>query len=304
MMMHGNIVAKSADGNIFMPAKAQEIKGIAADMEKTNPYDEGLGTVYERFMLNRLFERLLDSYPIREVLEVPFYGMTGLTGINSVYFANRGCKVTLVDTKQERITEAEEMWKVLGYKNNHQTYYHPDLSRLPFSDGQFELAWNFAALWHTDEPCMLLSEMARVSSYLILIVVPNKKQLGYFLRKHILDRDFFNHVDESWAGIDRVESVLSWLGLHLIERGVLDVPPWPDTCMPIGEILAKFRLGNAGAGKKSGKRWNWDIVQYYLGADEGLKKRMEKFSFFETMPIPWRLKRLWAHHEYVLFSKN
>jgi SAM-dependent methyltransferase len=269
-----------------------------------NPYDEGLGTVYERFMLNRLFDKLLDSYSIREVLEVPFYGMTGLTGINSVHFANRGCRVTLVDTKRERIAEAGEMWSVLGSEKNCQIHCCPDLSNLPFSDGQFELAWNFAALWHTDAPRALLSEMARVSSNLILIVVPNKKQVGYLLRKYVLDRDFFNKVDESWAGLDRVQSVLSSLHLSLVERGVVDVPPWPDTCMPVGEILAKFRPGKSGPNLKSGKRWNWDIVQYYLGADERLKERVEKLSFIENMPMPLQLKRLWAHHEYVLFSKN
>jgi SAM-dependent methyltransferase len=269
-----------------------------------NPYDEGLGTVYERFMLNRLFDKLLDTYSIREVLEVPFYGMTGLTGINSVHFANRGCRVTLVDTKRERIAEAGEMWSVLGSEENCQIHYCPDLSSLPFPDGQFELAWNFAALWHTDTPGALLSEMARVSSNLILIVVPNKKQVGYFLRKYVLDRDFFNKVDESWAGLDRVQSVLSSLHLSLVERGVVDVPPWPDTCMPVGEILAKFRPGKGGPNLKSAKRWNWDIVRYYLGADERLKDRVEKLSFIENMPIPLQLKRLWAHHEYVLFSKN
>jgi hypothetical protein len=288
----------------YFSSEWNEAIGIPGSMMNPNSFDEGLGTVYERFMLNRLFERLLDSYPIREVLEVPFYGMTGLTGINSYHFANQGCKVTLVDTKRERIEEAKELWRTLGSEGSCKIYHHPDLSSLPFRDGQFELAWNFAALWHTAEPGMLLSEMARVSSNLILIVVPNKKQVGYFLRKYFLDRNFFNKVDESWAGLDKVQSVLSSLNLALVERGVVDVPPWPDTCMPVGEILAKFRPGKTAAPPKSGKHWNWDIMRYYQGADETLKERVERLSFIETMPIPLRLKRLWAHHEYILFSKN
>jgi SAM-dependent methyltransferase len=273
-------------------------------LSNPNPYDEGLGTVYERFMLNRLFEKLLGAFSISEVLEVPFFGMTGLTGINSVYFANRGCNVTLVDTKPERIAEAEVLWDMLGSKDRCRIYCEPNLSRLPFQNGQFELAWNFAAMWHTDQPDMLLAEMARVSSHLLLIVVPNKKQVGYFLRKYILDRDFFHRVDENWAGLHRVQDALSSLSLKMIERGVVDVPPWPDTCMPVGDILSKFRPGKSSANLKSSKRWNWDIVQYYLGADETLKERVEKLSFIETLPISWQLKRLWAHHEYVLFSKN
>ena len=49
---------------------------------KLPDFNEGLGTVYERFRLNHFFDRLLDTYAINTVLEFPIYGMTGLTGIN------------------------------------------------------------------------------------------------------------------------------------------------------------------------------------------------------------------------------
>jgi len=35
-------------------------------------FDEGLGTVYERFMLNSFFDSLVYSYQLKKVLEVPF----------------------------------------------------------------------------------------------------------------------------------------------------------------------------------------------------------------------------------------
>ncbi len=78
-------------------------------MSNKRNFDEGLGTVYERFILNGFFDSLIDSYPINNVLEVPIYGMTGLTGINSVRFADRGCKVTMVDTKRENVNEAIDL---------------------------------------------------------------------------------------------------------------------------------------------------------------------------------------------------
>jgi SAM-dependent methyltransferase len=268
-------------------------------------FDEGLGTVYERFMLNGLFDSLIDSYPINNVLEVPIYGMTGLTGINSVRFADRGCKVTMVDAKRACVDEAKDLWDHLPYNDSrHEVLHHEDLSKLPFRDGDFDLVWDFAALWHVNDPAELLSEMARVSSNLVLVMIPNKKQVGYFLRKYILDKGFFDEVDEAWADAERISSVMESLGLKIKDRGVLDVPPWPDTCMPIGQILEKLKIKKNGKKKESKSNWHWDIMSYYLGEDQSLKERVEKYSFIETMAIPKQLKALWAHHNYMVFSKS
>ncbi len=48
---------------------------------------EGLGTVYERFMLQRIFEQLHRSIGVRSLVEVPSFGMTGISGINSLWWA-------------------------------------------------------------------------------------------------------------------------------------------------------------------------------------------------------------------------
>jgi SAM-dependent methyltransferase len=266
-------------------------------------FDEGLGTVYERFMLNNFFDVLMHTYPIREVLEVPLYGMTGLTGINSAHFADTGCMVTLVDSKKEKIHEATQIWQFLPHNQKTNILHHKNLSKLPFEDSRFDLVWNFAALWHVKEADLLLSEMIRVSSNLILIMVPNKKQLGYLLRKYVLDKAFFEVVDETWAEVDKVSSVLTSLGAKMKERGVLDVPPWPDTCMPLSQILEIVRICKNRKVKASKGGWSWDIMSYYLGKDQSLKKKVERFSFLERMPLPWQLKAFWAHHQYVLFSK-
>ena len=50
-------------------------------------YNEGLGLVYERFVLNDLLERLRRRYNVANVLEAPIYGMAGVSGINSVELA-------------------------------------------------------------------------------------------------------------------------------------------------------------------------------------------------------------------------
>ncbi len=267
-------------------------------------FDEGLGTVYERFMLNRLFERLVGPCSIRKVLEVPIYGTTGLTGINSVHFAASGCKVTLVDPQKENVEEAARIWKLLPYDGSCDILCHSDLSHLPFADASFDLTWNFAALWHVAKPARLLAEMARVTSNLALIILPNRFQLGYPLRKYFLDRKFFNSVDERWADTALVRSTLAPLGLRLRDKGVVDVPPWPDTCLPVGRILEKLGIKRASLRRGLERSWRWDIVRYYTGEDRTLKDRVGRFSFIETLPIPWQLKTPLAHHKYLLFSKN
>ena len=66
-------------------------------------YNEGLGLVYERFVLNDFLERLRQTYAIRSVLEAPLYGMAGVSGINDVALARAGVQVTMVDDAPERI---------------------------------------------------------------------------------------------------------------------------------------------------------------------------------------------------------
>lgn len=252
-------------------------------------------------MLNRFFDNLVDTYRIREVLEVPLYGMTGLTGINSVRFAEKGCRVTLADSKKEWVDEAKRLWEILPVDGSrYEIVRREDLASLPFGDGQFDLVWNFAALWHVSRPERLLSEMARVSSNLVLVFMPNRKQAGYLVRRHILDRGFFRGIDASWAGIGRIRAALEASGCAMAGQGVLDVPPWPDTCFPIGPLLRKAVPGGNGAKPA----WTWDIMSYYAGRNRDLKERVERYSFLEDLPLPWRLKALWAHHRYVIFSKN
>jgi hypothetical protein len=53
-------------------------------------YNEGLGLVYERFVLNDFLEDLRRRFDIRSVLEAPLYGMAGVSGINDVHLAQNG----------------------------------------------------------------------------------------------------------------------------------------------------------------------------------------------------------------------
>ena len=54
-------------------------------------YNEGLGLVYERLVLNDYLDRVVSRHNIHTVLEAPIFGMAGVSGINSVRLAQRGC---------------------------------------------------------------------------------------------------------------------------------------------------------------------------------------------------------------------
>ncbi len=262
-------------------------------------YNEGLGLVYERLVLNRYLERLVERFGIRSALEAPLYGMAGVSGINSVQLARRGCAVTLVDCVAERLVGVRRIWEELNLPV--RLVWHPDFTRLPFADASFDLAWQWAGLWYLPDAASLLRELVRVSRRLVFVAMPNPLQPGYLLRKYVLERDFFRTVAEDWVDVRRIKRVLSDAGVRLIEEGVMDIPPWPDTVMPAAEVLRRLGIGSARLRARfSGARWQWSTMAYYLGVQPDLGERVMRYAWLEDLPIPWRLKLVWAHHRYVL----
>jgi len=265
-------------------------------------YNEGLGVVYERLVLNDYLHHLRERYHIEEVLEAPIYGMAGVTGINSVPLAQWGCRVTLVDTDAQRLKRVERVWQELGLPC---TLVHlPNLTSLPLPDGSFDLAWNWAALWYLDDVPALFRELARLSRNLVFVAMPNRWQIGYWLRKHLIDKEFFTQVDERWVEIERVKSALRGAGLNIIEKGVLDIPPWPDTVMPAAEVIRRLGINSKWLEERfTGEGWRWSTMDYYLGRKPNLMEEVRRYSWLERLPLPWPLKLLWAHHRYLLGRK-
>ena len=131
--------------------------------------------------------------------------------------------------------------------------------------------------------------------------MPNRVQVGYLLRKYLLERDFVNYVDEGWADIHRIKKVLLGANVKFIDEGVLDVPPWPDTVMPAAQVLQRLGIRSKKLDSQfTGNSWNWSTMDYYLGRRPELKTQIDKYTFIEHAPIPWQIKAIWAHHRYVL----
>lgn len=274
-------------------------------------YNEGLGLVYERFVLNDLLLALRKELGIETVLEAPLYGMAGVSGINSVGLARAGARVTLVDDHAGRLAGVERIWGELGLEA--EPVCHPDWERLPFADGSFDLAWNWAALWHLSDgspagrlrPEGLLRELARVSRRAVLVAMPNRLQVGYLLRKYVLERDFVRYVDETWADINRVRRVLAGAGLRIVRHGVIDVPPWPDTVMPASEVLKRLGIRSKKLeGRFDADAWQWSTMAYYLGEQPDLYERVMRYAWLDRARLPWWMKAVWAHHRYVVGVKE
>ncbi len=266
-------------------------------------YNEGLGLVYERLVLNDYLDYLLKAYNIQTVLEAPLFGMAGVSGINSVHLAQQGCEVTLVDVHAERLEGIKRIWRELNLPC--RFILHEDLTHLPFDDDTFDLAWEWAALWYLPDAAALLAELARVSKHLVFVAMPNKLQMGYWLRKYLVDKEFFETVDERWVNMGLIKRTLKEQELKIIAEGVLDVPPWPDTVMPAAELLRRLGIKSKKLERQfSGDDWQWSTMDYYLGKRPELKDIINGYAFLERSPLPWRLKVIWAHHRYVLGSKR
>ena len=120
---------------------------------------KGWGVVYERFVLNDYLDQLIDRHGIKTVLEAPLYGMAGVSGINSVRLAERGCQVTLMDNRAERLKGVRKIWEHLGLPATF--LYHGDFKALPFPDHSFDLTWEWAGLWYLPNAEALLQELVR-----------------------------------------------------------------------------------------------------------------------------------------------
>jgi hypothetical protein len=229
--------------------------------------------------------------------------MAGVSGINSVALAQAGAAVTLVDDHEERLEAIARIWEELGLPA--RFVHHTDWGHLPFVDRSFDLVWNWAALWYLADPEALLRDLVRTARKVVFVAMPNRVQVGYLLRKYLLERDFVNYVDEQWADIGRVRRVLTGLGVRIVRQGVLDVPPWPDTVMPAAEVLKRLGVRSQKLeGQFSGDSWQWSTMAYYLGQQPDLYDRVMRYAWLDRAPIPWRLKAVWAHHRFLVGVKQ
>jgi Methyltransferase domain len=257
--------------------------------------DEGLGTTYERFILHHYFDWLKSRYAIDSVLEAPSFGMTGVSGINSLWWASKGAKVTVVDQSAARLEAIQKTWSGTGFSAEF-ICQSPSSAVLTFADNSFDLAWNFAALWHVKDGETYLGELARVARKALFICVPNQQNVCWVLRPHDANEYELNNINTDWI-ISRVAP----RGWRLVRTGFFDVPPWPDIAMKKENMLKMVGLGTLAKSMEGGNGKELCILDYFSGRAPGMEKDMLKYGLLEHSPN-W-IKKFWAHHRFLVFER-
>lgn len=260
-------------------------------------FDEGFGTVYERYVMDKYLRDLKERLDIKTVLEGPSDGITGIRGINSYPFADEGGKVTYYTPSEKEAAQVRDVWDILDVKKKAEVKTGKPL-KFPFEDDSFNLVWNFCIIEHLNDPFPLAREMVRVSDKYVLFMTQNVYNMGTI--PHVFYHKFYSkpwdHGALKWMRFGGIKKIAGKLGLNVVDEGVIDVPPWPDTWdMPVRGFFKKGM-------KTVGGEWNWSSLTT-------LKKGVEpppslvKIEKFENLPIPVFFKLFFAHHLYVLCEK-
>jgi 2-polyprenyl-3-methyl-5-hydroxy-6-metoxy-1,4-benzoquinol methylase len=257
---------------------------------------EGLGTTYERFILHHYFERIKNKYSIKSVLEVPSFGMTGISGINSIWWAYKGAHITITDNNKERINLIKKVWQELSLEANF--VYYPNGSYLPLENHSFDMGWNFAALWFVPNLDTFLGELTRVTKKVIFICVPNRLNLFHLLRLAFQKNSEMQYLGNiKPVKIKEIMLTLKW---HVEEEGYLDIPPWPDIAMNKEDLLQKIGLKWL-ANKLKSKEENYIcILDFFSGKKKDMDKEILRYAFLEDSLSVFQ--KFWAHHHYFIFT--
>lgn len=259
-----------------------------------NP-DEGFGSTYDRVILHRHFARLEKSFRIASVLESPSFGMTGVSGINSFWWAARKKSVTVTDDDLTRLRLISRAWNQVPLPAQLVCINHRGI--LPFGDQSFDLSWNFAAMRFVPDPETVLSELARVTRKVIFLCQHNRWGLGGVVRR-LRGGEAARRLNHPLP--EKIISRLMAEGWQLAEENYLDVPPWPDIEMSREEFFRRLGLRRLGILPKKQKRTVPWIMDYFTGKEPDLEEKVLRFSFLERAPRPFKI--LWAHHRYFIFT--
>jgi hypothetical protein len=279
-------------------------------------HDEGLGTVYERFALRDVIKAAIARTGSQSVLHAPQFGMMGFPGLDAVFCAREGIRVGLLDFDQERLDAVVSEWRKLGLEPETHLVPGPDPATWPEKLGaEYDLVFSFAALWWFDDPWAVLTAQARWAKKGVLSCVPNKN-VFMRLRARVWHQDLFERLNEEALDARAMTSAGEAAGLQAVDTGLFDIPPFPDTSVPLAKVL-RAALGRrnppaepasvAGTEKEASEKegggegaWAWSILPYLHGEQPDLEERIARLSRWERY-LPAPIAPGLAHHRYVLF---
>jgi len=281
-------------------------------------YHEGLGSTYERFIINELLVSIVNQFNIKTVFESPSFGFTGLSGINSLGLAINGINVTIADNNHTRLIKIREVWSQFNTTANFileneandlmiiKEYFNnlSNINKKKNINHNFDMSWNFSALWFVKDIELFLNELSNITTKAILIIVPNRTGIGYLHQSQKGKNDFKNLLIEKNIVPDTFISILKNLNWKLIKSDYIDCPLWPDIGMEKEDFLKTFitRKKKITNRKRKNKK-PLSIIDYYTGKSPNMKTKMLKLDFFEKF-APNVFKKIWAHHKYFLSVKG
>jgi len=262
---------------------------------------EGLGSSYERVILNDRLLQFCKLFRVESVLEAPIFGFTGLSGINSMELARTGKQVRLLDHDVERIELIKKVWADSNLPVEIQ--YTNDYRKLPYESNSVDMTWNFSALWFVKDLETFLSEVTRVTKTVIVICVPNQTGIGYLSQKWQGKKELERLLNAKNIRDDVFVPIMQKQGWRLLMDELIDCPPWPDIGMAKEDFLGKFGASKLVKPRVKDSESTLSILNYYHGNDESFPERMRRYNWLESY-APTMLKRIWAHHHYYLFVKQ
>lgn len=289
------------------PSAAARVSGNAAEYEHELGFDwrnyfsdpdEGLGTVYERFALHDVLQKAIDRTGARSVLHAPLFGMMGIPGIDAIFLAREGIRVGLVDFVPERLDAVVGIWKEQGLEPETHLVPSADPTTWPEKlDASYDLVFSFAALWWFERPWDALAAQARWADKALLTCVPN---LNVFMRARGLmwQKGLFDRINAEALDRRSLLAAADDLGLRPVDTGLFDIPPFPDTCVPIAKVLRTV-MGKKPDQPSEGA-WTWSILPYLRGEQPDLEARVRRLDTLERR-MPAAVQPAWAHHRYTLF---
>ncbi|MEW6088093.1 MAG: hypothetical protein AB1498_07290 [bacterium] len=235
--------------------------------------EEGIGSIYERFMLKAFFEKLGTRYPFKNVLE---YGCKITKGYDNLSFMNDKT-VTVADANIDLV---KERWKFPS---------RPEFSGLDIAQ-KYDLVWNFALIQQHPQ---MLSKMKDLSRKFIMIFTPNIYNCGtpFHWSYHFITRTPCNHAEQgskTLRTLNGLKKLLLQNGLKIVEYGYIDMPPIPD----IGFSRAELRR-YLGWEKKEKEIKDKPSAEAILG-------QINKMMIFEKMNLSLCLQSIVAHHNYII----
>jgi hypothetical protein len=249
---------------------------------------EGKGLDYERYALNRLFQRLVREHGIRRVLELPAKGEKAMPSIYSLAFGQAGCDVTLVNAEEK----GKWPWAELGYPVTFHDCVDPTRTGLE-AEG-WDLVWDFMFLAQFPDREGLLGEMKRLSRRYVLFVAVNRYNPG-FLSHRAAHRIFdvpWTHGDPRFMSPFHVRRWFREQGLRVVRTGVVDTPPYPDS---LGFRDMRLHRMNVDLNKID---WDSRTIAWMRAGRYPPKIRLLYLA--EAAPLPFYVKLFYAHLFWVL----